>query len=531
MFALNKPISAQPVHAIAMQRLASAVVILTSLWGPFWWRMREAWGADPELMHGVAVPFLAGYLAWQRWRVMEVEPAAEGRRSLGGGVLALGLVGGWICTPVLEINVLWPRAQWASASFATMGTMGFLYWGGGWSRVRHFAFPVLFLLTALSWPSMVREAVVATLTQSHAEFAAELVSLLGYPALVRGNVIEVASGLIGVEEACAGLRSLQSVWMFALFFGELHRLSVWGRLRILLVAGLAAMTGNIARTLFLTWRIGMEGDAAHEIWHDEAGMAVLLVTLVISLAYAQWEAGRSAPEPVARSRAMTGSWPVLWTPALVALGLEVMIVEVAVWHWYERGQEAVVTKRWEFADRPGEWEEHAIPAATTDTLLCTSAMEVRSSARSRTTALAAIFRWENDQVAASSLTNAHDPSVCMPAIGGVMLGPPGETRLWIGSRELIFDVYRFEMNGRVQTVFNAVWDAVRWKSMPRSERGVTMGDERMVRVRTGQRYADRDRVVLVLEGDYSVPAAVSWLEREAPRLLQPTVQNQSRSQG
>lgn len=112
--------------------------------------------------------------------------------------------------------------------------------------------------------------------------------------------------------------------------------------------------------------------------------------------------------------------------------------------------------------------------------------------------------------------------------GGRLLDQPGEVALKLGARELIFDVYRFETQGRVQTVFNAVWDAMRGESMPRAQRGVTVEDERLARVWASQRYADRDRVVLVLEGDYSVPAAVAWLQREAPRLLKPTVGKQRR---
>lgn len=521
-----------------MPGAVAAAIMQLCLWGPILWRMREAWTADPELVHGLAVPFLALYLAWQRGR----SPGAEGvvptrrQRRRGVAVFLLGLGGVWLMVPVLEINALWPRAQWIAAGCALGGSLGMLYWAGGWPRVRQFAFPVFFLLTALSWPSALRSAVVQTLTQSHASLAAEIVSMLGYPAVVRGNVIEVAAGLIGVEEACAGLRSLQAVWMFALFFGELHLLGLWARGRIVLVAVVAALLGNIARTVFLTWRIGVEGMGANEIWHDEAGMAVLLVTLAVALAYAQAEAGRQrrrqgaepAVEAAAKSRTMATGWPRVWGPLLAALVLEAALVEIAARLWYERGQEVVVTKRWALREQPGVWVPEEINPATLDTLLCTSAEQLYSNAAGGASAMAAIFRWENDQAAASTLTNSHDPSVCMPAIGGRLLGPPGEIALVLGSRELVFDIYRFETQGRVQTVFNAVWDAMRGESMPRSLRGETLADERMTRVWSGQRYADRDRVVLVLEGDYSVSAAIAWLQREAPRLLQPTVGNQAR---
>ncbi len=508
-------------------------LLLACLWGPILWRLREAWGSDPELMHGMAVPFMALYLAWQRWRVGAWAEPGPDRRRAGVLVFVAGLLGVWVMALVLEINALWPRAQWAAAAAAIVGSGGILYWAGGWPRVRAFAFPVLFLTTALSWPSSFRTMVVQGLTHSHADLAAEIVSLLGYAAVVRGNVIEVSNGLIGVEDACAGLRSLQSVWMFALFFGELHLLGWGARWRIIAVALGGALLGNVARTVFLTWRIGVEGSGANEIWHDEAGMAVLIGTIALCLVYAQWEAGRSASTSVRSEeesliRPAVAAWPRVWAPLLIALVLETVLVEVSVRHWYERGQDVVVTKRWSLREQPGVWVAEEVNPVTLDTLLCTSAEQLQSRSQDGASALAAVFRWENDQKAASTLTNAHDPSVCMPAIGGRLLGPPGEVALKFGARELVFDIYRFETGGRVQTVFNAVWDAMRGESMPRSTRGVTMGDERMARVRDGQRYADRDRVVLVLEGDFTVPAAIAWLQREAPRLLQPTVGNQAR---
>ncbi len=509
----------------------SAAILWGCLWLPLLWRLQEAWEADPELMHGIAVPFMALYLGWQRWRTGGAELAGGSRSRVSLAVYGLGLLGVWGLMPVMEINALWPRAQWITASFAVVGSWGLLHWAWGTRGVKHFVFPVLFLLTALSWPSALRSGIVNTLAQAHAEWAAELVSLLGYPAVVRGNVIEVSSGLIGVEEACAGLRSLQAVWMFALFFGELHLLGWAARMRIIGVALGAALVGNVGRTLFLTWRIGVEGSAANEIWHDEAGLAVLIGTLVVVLGYAQWEAGRAArqaaPESGEQSE-QSWTWPRIWAPVLIALALESALVEVVVQHWYARGQDVVVTKRWALRERPGEWTSVPVSTTTQDILLCTSAEQRQAEASTGTQALAAIFRWENDQKAASSLTNSHDPSVCMPAIGGRLLEPPGEVTLALGSRELVFDIYRFETQGRIQTVFNAVWDAMHGESMPRAIRGATTADERMTRVWTGQRYADRDRVVLVLEGDYSVSAAIAWLEREAPRLLQPTVGNQAR---
>ena len=69
-----------------------------------------------------------------------------------------------------------------------------------------------------------------------AHVAAETAMLLGIPAQVEGNLIRVSNGLVGVNEACSGIRSLQTSLMIGLLFGELKRLSVLRRVALVACA-------------------------------------------------------------------------------------------------------------------------------------------------------------------------------------------------------------------------------------------------------------------------------------------------------
>jgi hypothetical protein len=53
-------------------------------------------------------------------------------------------------------------------------------------------------------------------------------NLFQITAVQHGNVIEVKSGLLGIDEACSGIRSLQATVMVSLFLGELYR-ATWQR--------------------------------------------------------------------------------------------------------------------------------------------------------------------------------------------------------------------------------------------------------------------------------------------------------------
>ena len=121
-------------------------------------------------------------------------------------------------------------------------------------------------------------------------------NLLGIPALQRGNVIEIASGLIGIEEACSGVRSLQATLMISLFLGELYAFNVPRRVLLVLLGGLLAFLCNLVRTAILVW-IGVNRgiDAIHS-WHDPAGFSILIVCLaglwLLSLALRRGEVAR-----------------------------------------------------------------------------------------------------------------------------------------------------------------------------------------------------------------------------------------------
>ena len=73
---------------------------------------------------------------------------------------------------------------------------------------------------------------MATMPSDHWMGRHSGVDLLGWvdvPALVHGNVIEVSTGMVGIDEACSGIRSFQSSLMISLFLGEFYRLSTRSR--------------------------------------------------------------------------------------------------------------------------------------------------------------------------------------------------------------------------------------------------------------------------------------------------------------
>src|SRR5205823_1659329 len=99
----------------------------------------------------------------------------------------------------------------------------------------------------------------------------EAVSLFGVPAQLEGNLIRTSNGLVGVNEACSGVRSLQTSLMIGLLFGELKRLSILRRVALDAAAIGIAFIGNCARAFFLVWIAATKNIQAVDRWHDLAG--------------------------------------------------------------------------------------------------------------------------------------------------------------------------------------------------------------------------------------------------------------------
>lgn len=494
-------------------------ILIASLWTVLLTRLSSAWSADRELMHGWAVPVLCVLVARERRQTAPVPRAASAVvRVCGSLAVVAGGVGLLFLLPVLEANRLWPTAQWLAALAASGATLGWLAWAGGAAWVRHFAFPVFFMSTALAWPAFVQAPLVEMLSRWNAQLAAELASWAGHPAIARGNIIEVGSGWVGVDEACAGLRSLQAVWMMAWFFGELANLTLGRRVLLVLASLTVAFAGNAARTVFLTVAIAQDGPPALARWHDPAGYVALVATFVGVVVFAWWLARGRGRETLTQTPATTAVRLPRW-PVAVALGA-VLLAETGTRAWFAWRASEARGGQWQLAAATEDWRELRPAASVREILNYSSvdALQWTNPERTRS-ALAYVFRWENAGVFGSS-GRGHEPEVCMPAIGARLEERPAALRLSLGGRELEFARYRFVTAGRTQHVFYAVWDAFAGRSVGETEEDFQWR-ARLRRVLEGRVRADRTHVVFVLETPNTVRAdeAAAWMREAAARWL------------
>ncbi len=257
-------------------------------WGLY--NLRFHWSELVEFRFGYIVAMLVAYLVWDRWdRIPGGDAPAPAWQSWG--LVFCGF-------PLVLFSELYRNALArtpTSAMFLSLGTAcfvsGFILLRFGPRTLRHFLFPILFAFVAVPIPNLVWKPVVLGLQGMVTFFNVELLNLSGIPAEQEGSVIKLPRCRVGVDEACSGIRSLQSSIMVALFIGD-QTLRRWGWKMFFIVAGVGlAILGNIGRSLYLSLTAHWHGTDALKAVHDSAGWSVLVFTFA-GLAALAWGVAR-----------------------------------------------------------------------------------------------------------------------------------------------------------------------------------------------------------------------------------------------
>jgi len=264
--------------------LTSSRNVTLALWAPgavvvaWWvWELSHHWAALVEYRFGWIVAMLAAYLAWERWPTQP--PARPGGHQ--GAVVLLGL-GGAALVLLAELYRIGLARTPTQAMLFSLGCASFvlahLLALSGWERTRHFLFPVLFFFVAVPIPKIVWNPIVFGLQSLVTFLNVEALNLLGIPAVQQAHVIRLPNTTVGVDEACSGVRSLQSSIMAALFIGDLTLRRAGWKVFFLFAGVALAVVGNFGRSLYLSLTAHRSGADALKAVHDSAGWSVLLFT-------------------------------------------------------------------------------------------------------------------------------------------------------------------------------------------------------------------------------------------------------------
>jgi exosortase/archaeosortase family protein len=285
-----------------------------------------------------------------------------------------------------------------------------------------------------------------------AAVATEAITLCGIPAQLEGSLIRVSTGLVGVNEACSGVRSLQTSLMIGLLFGELKRLSVGRRVTLVLGAVAIAIVANFGRAFFLVWVAATRGISAVAEWHDFAGYTIVAVVFLGSLGLAAFLGGPRKEKDPRRPEAAAPDRPLpsalrppssffLLSPSSFLLALFwLFAVEIGSEFWYRTHERQMVsriqwTARW--PEKAPAFRELRISEEVRSTLrfdegreaawrIVDPATETKSVSASEQhpNCFLFFFRW-HPGTSTILRARAHRPDVCLPNVGWRQLADHG----------------------------------------------------------------------------------------------------------
>jgi len=346
-------------------------------------------------------------------------------------------------------------------------------WDGS-PRARHFAWPLLFGLTALPWPAFISGGAIGELRVGLSAFVTEVLNALGEPATSTGTVIQVGTGSIGIDEACGGIRSLQTAVMVALAIGELRRDRAGRRLAWLGFGIALALAANVLRIAALALICSRAGPDTLAIWHDRVA-ALEMIFVLGGLAFAAFRAGVPAPPPRPESlRSRAGPHPVValrgsaGIPAsprsAIALAAFVLLLvasaEIGTLAWFGSGVRATRTMPHWWAHLPAElssYSEDDFSPSMQAMLQCDSHQLGHWLDSSGARRAGYILEWRSGHYAQWAV-RLHNPDICLNLAGSRLVRTMPSVNVGVGAAVLPFSVREFQHGKETYYVYFLAWN-------------------------------------------------------------------------
>ncbi|MBN2234104.1 MAG: exosortase/archaeosortase family protein [Opitutales bacterium] len=489
------------------RRIGASLILLAGFWIPALLSLEIEWRHNEQYQFGYFVPFFTLYLLAMRLRdAPPSQPTSQPFKLLWLPALAL--------LPLVIVrtaNPDWRFIYLALTANALIASSLLIAYAAGRRTLYHLLPAALMILFAVPWMTRIENSLIQYLMHLVATITVDILNLMGIFAVRHGNLIQLSDTMVGVEEACSGIRSLQSSLMAGYLFGELFRYRWSGRAALIFVGAILTFLLNIARTLSLTWITYSHGSDAFRQWHDPIGQAVAFGGFagiwIIALCFRP----RIQSHAIREHPPMSAHFP---DPPSLRQVMPLLLLMAGIWIlnwiWYHplRQPTNIVTGSF----RELNWSTLAPSIQTIPIDAFTKAQLKYDSGHQRVWQhpnksiwTAFHFYWESGSI--SSHAGVHRPENCLPS-AGMALVKEHDPFIWKPGPQVTipFQSFTFRLYDRDIEVFFSVWnDNLSQPILSTTTR------ERLIEAWNGNRVMGRNSLEFIVEGSKSHEQARSEL--------------------
>src|SRR4029077_15345529 len=287
--------------------------------------------------------------------------------------------------------------------------------------------------------------------------------------------ITLRTGVVGITEACSGMRSLQAGIMFGLAMGEWFLLRPRRRIVLLLIAIGLALCTNLIRTLVLSLQAEWNGLSAVEKIHDFTGplaVSVLVIAIwicALALRSPRAKAHFGLENLGARLRAIGVAIPATLRPvALVILIAGIFGIGIAqIVSAKIEARDQTQTAPFFFLREDPSQTRVRLPRDVWNELHPTSGEYIRI--HDSRLGVGEIFHFFWKPSPWNRFVLVHRPDICMPGVGWESSGPPESITIDFFGHQTQLYLFRFRRGNTEALELWGVWrngDAVPLEYQP-----------------------------------------------------------------